>query len=112
MGVEHYVVCRQCMEYIDLHKAYEFGIVVRSERPPVGVDCKETGFNDVVIRGGYWESRGLWFLWKHRGHEGIDLRTDSDEKWYDDEPHYKEVFSHDDDCKIRARVASQAKGQE
>lgn len=103
MGVEHCLVCEQCKEYIDLHKAYNFASVVRNERPPVGIDCEESGFNDVVLRGGYWESRGLWFLWQHRGHTGIDMKTDLEDSWYEDEPHLKEVFNHDEDLKIRER---------
>lgn len=106
MGVEHYLICETCKEYIDLHKAYEFSMVIGTPRPPVGVDCKESGFNDVVLRGGYWESRGLWFLWKHRGHK-VELDTDCNDNWFDKEPYLKEVFSHNDDLKIRERVKNQ-----
>lgn len=107
MGVEHYLICKKCKEYIDLHKAYAFSAVLSAERPPVGVDSKESGFNDVVLRGGYWESRGLWFIWKHREHGSeIEMQTDANDHWYDIEPHLTEKFSHNDDCKIRERVSS------
>lgn len=101
MGVEHYLVCGQCKEYIDLHKSYEFGMIINKDHPPVGVDCAETDFNDVVLRGGYWESRGLWFLWHHRGHKDIELWTDSNDEWFDLEPNLIEKYSHDEMEKIR-----------
>jgi hypothetical protein len=107
MGVEHYLVCRQCKEYIDLHKAYAFSMVIDSERPPVGVDCKESSFNDVTLRGGYWESRGLWFLWHHRGHSGIEAWYDVQDEWFDLEPHLTEKFPYRDDIDIRKRVGGQ-----
>lgn len=107
MGVEHYIVCGQCKEYIDLHKAYAFAAVVRSHRPPVGIECEETGFNEAVLYGNYWESRGLWFVWKHRGHNEIELHTDADEDWYDLEPKLTEKFSHEDDLNIRKLKESQ-----
>lgn len=103
MGVEHYLVCNECKEYIDLHKAYEFSHVINSVRPAVGLDCKENGFNDAGLRGNYWESRGLWFLWKHRGHKNIEMCYDTSDDWYDLEPYLKQVFPHDDDLKIRQR---------
>lgn len=103
MGVEHYIVCNKCKEYIDLHKAYAFSSVLRQERPPVGADCKETGFCESVLRGGYWESRGLWFIWHHMGHELAEW-TDTNDEWFDLEPNLKEIFSHNDDLKIRERV--------
>lgn len=109
MGVEYYVVCQQCKEYIDLHKAYAFSGVVDKERPPVAAECKETGFNEFELRGGYWESRGLWFLWAHRGHAGIELHSDSDDLWHDMEPHLTEKYPHNDDLKIRERVGGTKK---
>jgi hypothetical protein len=106
MGVEHYLVCGECKEYIDLHKAYEFSHVIGCRRPPVGVECAETGFNDPVFKGGYWAARGLWFLWTHREHKNVHMQTDCNDSWYDQEPYLKEVFSHKDDIKIRERIAS------
>lgn len=114
MGIEHFLVCTQCNEYIDLHKAYEFNRVLNSNsgRPPVGIDCKETGFNDSVLRGGYWESRGLWFIWTHRNHGGkIEQWYDSSDEWWDLSPHLTEVFPHRDDCKIRERIEADAKNR-
>lgn len=105
MGVEHYLVCNQCKEYIDLHKAYSFSHVIGGARPPVGVDCEESGFNDSSLRGGYWDSRGLWFLWHHREHKGVEMYYDCNDAWFDLEPNLKEVFKHDDDLKIRERVS-------
>lgn len=107
MGVEHYLVCHECKEYIDLHKSYEYSMVVLKDRPPVGLDCKQSGFNDVVLRGGYWESRGLWFLWRHRSHKNIELHTDCDDDWYDLKPHLQEVFPHEKDIEIRKKLEAQ-----
>jgi hypothetical protein len=111
MGIEHYLVCHKCKEYVDLHKSYEFGMILRTDRPPVGVDCQETHFNDVFLRGGYWESRGLWFIWHHKDH-GSELKmwTDDEEEWFDIEPSLIEKFAYNDDLKIRDRVAN-TKGQ-
>jgi hypothetical protein len=106
MGVEYYLVCGQCKEYIDLHKAYSFSMVICAQRPPVGADCKESGFNDVTLKGGYWESRGLWFLWKHRGHKEIAAWSDTQDEWFDLEPNLVEVFPHEIDLEIRERVGS------
>lgn len=111
MGVEHYIVCRQCKEYIGLHKAYEFAHVIRANRPGVGFDCKETGFSDSKLKGTYWESRGLWFLWHHRGHSEIELWTDYSEEWFNLEPYLKEVFSHNEDIKIREREKKESRDE-
>jgi hypothetical protein len=97
MGVEYYLVCGECKEYIDLHKAYEFSSVIRNATPLAGLP------DDFVLRGGYWESRGLWFLWKHRGHKNIDLWSDTNDDWFDLEPNLKEVFSHNEDLKRRLK---------
>jgi hypothetical protein len=104
MGVEHYAVCRTCEEYIDLHKAYAFSMVVDAQFPPVGVDCERSGYNDVILVGGYWESRGLWFVWKHRGHQGIELWRDTSDDWWNLEPRLKEVFPYAEDEKLRERA--------
>lgn len=103
MGVEHYLVCRQCNQYIDIHKSYSFSLVIGLERPPVGCQCAETGFNESLLNGGYWESRGLWFLWHHRGHKGIEMLTDSYDEWFQIEPILEEKFPHDDDLEIRKK---------
>lgn len=111
MGVEHYIVCKTCKEYIDLHKAYGFSHVIHGARPPVGIECKETGFNDPKLyNGNYWEARGLWFLWHHRGHAGIEMHTDCEDNWFDEEPYLKEVYSHNDDIKIRERMKNSHNG--
>ena len=107
MGVEHYLVCKTCKQYIDLHKAYEFGRIIYRETPPSGagqVIDKSGSDGKDFIRGGYWESRGLWFLWKHREHcPGVALWTDSNDDWYDLEPKLEEVFRHEDDLKLREK---------
>lgn len=109
MGVEHYIVCDQCKQYIDLHKAYGFSSVINNHRPPVGIECKETGFNDPKLYGGYWDARGLWFIWEHRGHSGIRMATDCADSWYDEMPYLKEVYPHYEDLKIRDRVSKTKK---
>ncbi len=95
MGVEYYLVCKQCKEYIDLHKAYEFSRTITRQRPEPGKP------NDDYTRGGYWESRGVWFLWKHRSHSDVEMHTDVQDDWYDLEPYLKEVYPHSEDIKLR-----------
>lgn len=101
MGVEHYLVCRQCKHYIDLHKAYAFAQILWMERPPAGCDCKESKCNHVTLRGGYWESRGLWFLWNHLSHKDVELLTDLNDAWYDLLPYLEEKFPYEKDIAIR-----------
>lgn len=95
MGVEFYIICDQCKEYIDLHKAYAFSSILNSERPPIGDE------NSFMLNGGYWESRGLWFLWKHNNHGGVKIESDENDEWYNYEPYLTEVFKHEDDLKLR-----------
>lgn len=102
MGVEHYLVCNQCKEYIDLHKAYMFDLVCTSVRPMSGDPSCDSRYNLCKLNGNYWESRGLWFLWKHKEHVGIEMMYDVNDDWYDKEPYLKEVFKHEDDCELRA----------
>lgn len=100
MGVEHYLVCKSCKKYIDLHKAYEFSRIVHRERPPIGV--KNQFGDDDYLRGNYWETRGLWFLWQHREHcPGVTMLTDDSDEWYDEVPKLAEVFPHDKDLELR-----------
>lgn len=103
MGVEHYIVCKTCEEYIYLNKAYYFSAVLGAERPPVGINGEETGIWESVLVGGYWESRGLWFIWHHRGHT-LEAWDDCSDPWHDYEPNLKEVFPSVEDDKIRERV--------
>lgn len=90
MGVCYYLVCEACNTYIDLHKSYSFYAVPHYKCPPLG---KET----VLLQGGYWESRGLWFLWKHKEHKGINFHSDHDENWYGIEPKLTEEFPYYDE---------------
>lgn len=105
MGVEHYLVCYQCKQYIDLHKCYAFSMVIEKDRPPIGVDAEETEFNDVVLNGGYWEARGLWFLWAHRGHTEINMWTDCIDEWFFLKPKLEEKYPYVEDLKIRERMS-------
>lgn len=92
MGVEYYIVCRQCKQYIDMHKAYALNILLGRETPPPDVGS---------LSGSYWEARGVWFLWNHRGHEGIELMSDANDEWFEVSPYLNEVFPHDEDIKLR-----------
>lgn len=107
MGVEHYMVCKQCKEYIDLHKAYVFNrAVVNAPRPAPALKgwVKEISMDgDELLNGGYWETRAAWFLWEHRGHTGVDMHYDCNDEWYELEPHLKEVYRHEDDIKLREK---------
>lgn len=96
MGIEHYVACGQCKEYIDIHKAYNFAALFRSEAPyPTEPQYPpEFGHDDFK---GYWAARGVWFLAHHRGHSGVELWTDTQDEWFDLEPTLKEVFRHEDE---------------
>jgi len=113
MGVEHYIVCNQCKEYIDCHKAYDLSMVIHDERPAPGKLNKDTDdggmMHDKFLRGGYWESRGVWFMWKHRGHQGVEMEYDTSDDWYDKEPYLKEVWKHEDDLKFRQDWADRKK---
>lgn len=102
MGVEHYMVCHKCKEYIDLHKAYAFSAVLNDERPSYGPeDVSSSMFR--ILNGNYWETRGLWFIWHHRSH-GSELRlhVDTDNEWWNLEPNLKEVFPFKEDLKLRS----------
>lgn len=97
MGVEYYIVCNECKEYIECHKCYELSILLEKITPPVGYETDPKTWNY------YWVARGVWFMWKHRGHKDIEIENDCYEGWYDKEPFLKEVFPHDDDLKLREK---------
>jgi hypothetical protein len=98
MGVEHYMVCMQCKEYIDLHKRYFFSGLIQAERPPFDTEKIEGwGLNY------YWDARAIWFLWQHRGHAGVDMDYDTNDSWFDLKPYLKEMFPHNEDIKMRER---------
>jgi hypothetical protein len=100
MGVCYEVVCRQCKQFIDIHKAYAFDTMCHRVTPPCGsADRRDEGdtnaTGDYFLRGGYWESRGLWFLWKHRGHQGIEMQSDhSSDEWWEERAKFEEVFPY------------------
>lgn len=111
MGVEHYLVCKKCKQFIDLHKCYAFSAILSRETPPSGAAHKydPTGAGgDYFLRGGYWESRGVWFLWKHREHKGVELLNDCADDTYDEIEKLEEVFSHEDDLKLRGKQGGPA----
>ncbi len=100
MGVEHYLVCGECKQYIDLHKRYFFSALIQRKTPPIDYHKGDGswGFNN------YWDARGVWFLWKHKGHRKIDLWTNANDDWFDLEPNLEEVFKHKDDLKARKNL--------
>lgn len=109
MGIEHYLVCKQCKQYIDLHKAYCFGMTLTQPRPSPGVEGNFSPWGyvqDIKLNGTYWETRGLWFLWQHRGHKDVELWTDDQDEWFGLKPHLEEVFKHADDLKLREKKKS------
>ena len=85
MGIEYYIACKKCKEYIDLHKAFEFYSVISKDRPPLDDSAGE------VLSGGYWESRGLWFLYRHKGHD-VAIYSDVKDAWHDIKLRLTEVF--------------------
>lgn len=95
MGVEHYVVCNQCKEYIDIQKSYAFYLHSVADRPPIDDP------DGSMKMGGYWSGRGVWFMYQHRGHQGVEFDSDSNDNWFNKEPYLKEVFPHDEDLKLR-----------
>lgn len=103
MGVEHALVCRKCKQFIDLHKCYELSMLLGRVTPPSGAkgDYRDSIGGDAYLRGGYWESRGVWFLWQHREHPGVEMINDCSDEYYDDVGKLQEVFSHEDDLKLR-----------
>lgn len=92
MGVEYYLVCDKCKEYIDLHKGYSFSILCGASRPPVEVEYPLNA---------YWDGRALWFLWHHKDHGDEIYLTSDESNWYNEEPYLKEVFPHSEDLKKR-----------
>lgn len=98
MGTEHYLICDDCKEFIDLHKRYAFDILLSAERPPIGNKDDCAGFGNK-----YWDARGVWFLWHHKDHGSrIRMNWDTNDDWYDvDRPNLKEVFPHEEDLKLR-----------
>jgi hypothetical protein len=96
MGIEHYLVCNQCKEYIDCHKNYKFKYMIEQDRPPFD-------FNDEVDFASYWSNRAVWFLWNHRGHEGIEIHLDCNDECYDLRPYLKEIYPHDEEMKLRKK---------
>lgn len=94
MGVEFYLTCKTCMQYIDLHKAYDFHNIICRKTPPVGYEGDK---EDLAY---YWDGRGIWFLWNHREHK-LEMNSDSNDGWYDLEPKLSEVFPHKDDLELR-----------
>ena len=102
MGVEHELTCKQCKEYIDLHKSYYFSDLMYAETPPPDAPNECTGIKTSL--DSYWAGRGIWFLAKHRGHQGVVMNSDADDDWLvEQRAHYKEVFPYRDDIEIRSR---------
>lgn len=92
MGVEHYLVCKQCKEYVDIGKSYAFNSCLN--------DSRDTAPKNIVLNVDYGTKtslnnqmtiKGIWFLWKHRGHKGIYATSDHCDEWWNEEPYLKEV---------------------
>ena len=87
MGVEYYLICGECKEYIDLHKIRSFYNIATAEKPPLPSDY----VNSELY---YWEARAVWFLYKHRSHKDVEFLNDAGERFYELEPYLKEVFKY------------------
>jgi len=93
MGVEHYLACSKCKQFIDLHRAYAFAGLLDRKTPPV---------SDDYTGNAYWTGRGIWFLWNHKNHgEHMFLSTNAGDDRIDENPAYSEVFPHEDDLRLR-----------
>ena len=98
MGVEYYFCCFDCKCFIDLHKAYAFDGILRSERPNFTY-----GRDGSSLHGNYWETRGLWFLWNHRKHE-IELINDAMDDCFNITKTLKEIYSYNEDLALREKA--------
>lgn len=94
------VVCDTCKEWIDVHKRWDvyFAAIETpwpyEDRPDPYVDYAES-----INR--YWGGRAIWFIWHHRKHD-IRWLTDSQyDDYYKVADSYKEVFTHEDDVRLR-----------
>lgn len=89
MGVEHYMVCDKCKQYIDLHKAYWLSQTINNYRPPLW----ETVNKEDAPFQKYWNGRALWFLWHHKNHgESIKMWFDTSDEWWSICYELEEVF--------------------
>lgn len=87
MGVEHYLVCEKCKQYIDCHKCYM--TVMICDNPSPIIDGEQT------IIEGYWGGRALWFLWQHKSHgKYVKWYRDTNDNWWDLMHQLEEVHIH------------------
>jgi hypothetical protein len=97
MGVEYYLVCDDCKEYIDLHKSYYFANVFgqgQSESNHPKFDAPDTGgIKDRL--DSFWAARGIWFLSRHIGHKRVNLMSDHDDDCFERMPNLKEVVKYE-----------------
>ena len=95
MGVESYLVCEECKEYIDLHKSRGFlETFFCKKAPPAGIES-DIKFNN------YWDARGVWFSGQHQGHK-LKWMSDADDSWWSEHLNLKQVWPHYDDLKRRS----------
>ena len=94
MGVEHYLVCHECKEYIDLHKVYKFNECLRTSDTPPQLEFDDNGGPKTSLNN-QWTVKGIWFLWAHRGHSNIKMHSDHDDDWFSIEPWLTEVVKSD-----------------
>ena len=90
MGVEYYMVCNKCKEYIDLHKSYYFAGLLYGDSPP-----GPKGTPNEYIKNSldsFWAGRGIWFMWRHKDCGKLKMHSDHDYDWFEFEPYLNEVF--------------------
>jgi hypothetical protein len=92
MGVEFYITCLDCKQYIDIHKAYRMNRLSYNWAPPSKSE------DDLMLNNPYWDSRGTWFLWKHVSHK-IKMRSDAEDSWWQESAYFTEVFPYYDEEK-------------
>lgn len=88
MGIEYYPVCRDCNEFIDIHKCHVASTLMCESRP----FYKDEDIQKLTHHE-YWLGRFVWFLTHHIGHK-VELLNDCNDETWDMKLDYNEVFPH------------------
>lgn len=89
MGVEHYLTCHKCKQFIDCHKCYRTSRLFHNSAVPTK---DETTWIEP-----YWGSRAFWFLAQHKDHgDQVVFTCDCDEEDAKHNLGYEEVLKHKD----------------
>lgn len=84
-----------------------FRIICSLDRPSPGVPGPFLSYitdGDLFLEGGYWESRGLWFLWNHRTHQNTEIWRSNHVDWQDFAGTLKEIYPAEVDKNLQMRL--------